>query len=227
MAIKLNYGIPGFLYNFLYVMQLNLKFPVIPIGVFSDSSKIVTVAGILVQYGINCIEVTLRTPQAIECISALRKSFPQLLIGAGSVLNRDDFMASVDAGATFIVSPCISDSLIELSHTLTHIQYIPGFTTPTELTHALQSGCKTVKFFPAEYAGGAKFLKAITEPFVSFSFSIIPTGGILPSSIKQYLALPHVIACGMSYIVDSTLIDNNDFQTLENRIKETLDSITQ
>jgi len=208
-------------------MQFNLTFPVIPIGVFSDSSKIVTIAGIFLQYGINCIEVTLRTPQALTCITALRKSFPKLLIGAGSVLSKDDFKASVDAGATFIVSPCISDSLIELSHKFTQVQYVPGFTTPTELAHALQSGCTMVKFFPAEYSGGAKLLKAIIEPFVSFTFSIIPTGGIMPSAMKQYLALPNVIACGMSYIVDSTLIDNNDFQALENRIKETLDSITQ
>lgn len=208
-------------------MQLNLTVPVIPIGVFSDSSKVITIAGMLSDYGINCIEVTLRTPQALACIAALKKSFPQMLVGAGSVLCQDDFKASVDAGATFVVSPCISNSLIELSHTFTHILYVPGFTTPTELSHALQSGCTMVKFFPAEYAGGAKFLKAIIEPFVSFSFSIIPTGGILPSSITQYLAIPHVVACGMSYIVDSTLIDNNDFQLLEKRIKETLDSIAQ
>lgn len=208
-------------------MQLNLTFPVIPVGVFSDSSEILTIARILLQHGINCIEVTLRTSQAFTCIYTLRKSFPQLLIGAGSVLRKDDFKASVDAGATFIVSPCISDSLIELSQNFTNIQYIPGFTTPTELTHALQSGCTMVKFFPAEYTGGAKLLKAIIDPFITFAFSVIPTGGIMPSSIKQYLALPNVFACGMSYIVDSTLIGNNDFQTLENRIKETLNTITQ
>lgn len=208
-------------------MMFNLTVPVIPIGVFSDSSKIVTIAEILHQHGINCIEVTLRTPQALACITALKKLFPQLVIGAGSVLSQDDFKAAIDAGAVFVVSPCVSDSLIELSHRFTDIQYIPGFTTSTELAHALQSGCTMLKFFPAEYTGGVKYLKAITGPFIKFSFSIIPTGGIMPSSIKQYLAIPNVIACGMSYIVDSTLIDRNDFQALENRIKETLDSITQ
>ncbi|MEW6527393.1 MAG: bifunctional 4-hydroxy-2-oxoglutarate aldolase/2-dehydro-3-deoxy-phosphogluconate aldolase [Spirochaetota bacterium] len=208
-------------------MQFNLTVPVIPIGIFSDSSKIVTIAKILHQHGINCIEVTLRTPQAIECITALKKSFPQMVIGAGSVLNQDDFKAAIDAGAAFIVSPSISDSLIELSHRFTDIQYIPGFTTPTELSHALQLGCTMLKFFPAEYAGGVKYLKAITEPFVKYSFSIIPTGGIMPSGIKQYLSIPNVIACGMSYIVDSALIDASDFHALENRIKETLDSITR
>lgn len=206
-------------------MQHKLTVPVIPIGVFGDSSKILTVAGILAKHNINCIEVTLRTSQALECIQALKKSFPQLLIGAGSVLTPDDFKASVDAGATFIVSPCVSDSLIELSHKYPHIYYIPGFSTPTELFHALQAGCTIVKFFPAEYCGGAPYLKAIVEPFVKYSFSIIPTGGILPSAIKSYLAIPQVIACGMSYIVDSGLINNNDFHTIENRIKETLDSI--
>ncbi len=208
-------------------MQLNLTVPVIPIGVFSDSSKAISIAGILSHYGINCIEVTLRTPNALACISALKKSFPQMLVGAGSVLCQDDFKASVDAGAAFVVSPCISHSLIELSHKFEHIHYIPGFTTPTELAHALQSGCTIVKFFPAEYAGGAKLLKAIIDPFVTFSFSIIPTGGIMPASIKQYLAIPQVIACGMSYIVDSTLIDNDDFHILENRIKETLNCIAR
>ncbi|GAB4218921.1 MAG TPA: bifunctional 4-hydroxy-2-oxoglutarate aldolase/2-dehydro-3-deoxy-phosphogluconate aldolase [Spirochaetota bacterium] len=208
-------------------MQFKLTVPVIPIGVFSDSSKIVTIAEILHQHGIHCIEVTLRTTQALACISALKKSFPQMLVGAGSVLRHDDFKAAIDAGATFVVSPSISDSLIELSHRFNDIQYIPGFTTPTELAHALQLGCTILKFFPAEYAGGVKYLKAITEPFVKYSFSIIPTGGIMPSSIKQYLAIPNVIACGMSYIVDSTLIDANDFHALEDRIKETLDSIIQ
>ncbi|MEJ5360948.1 MAG: bifunctional 4-hydroxy-2-oxoglutarate aldolase/2-dehydro-3-deoxy-phosphogluconate aldolase [Spirochaetota bacterium] len=208
-------------------MQFNLTVPVIPIGVFSDSSRIITIAKILLQYGINCIEVTLRTPQALECITALKKSFPQLTIGAGSVLSQDDFKDAINAGAAFVISPCISDSLIELSHSFTDIQYIPGFTTATELAHALQSGCTMLKFFPAEYTGGVKYLKAIIEPFIKFSFSIIPTGGIMPSSIKQYLAIPNVIACGMSYIVDSSLIDKNDFHVLENRIKETLDSITR
>jgi len=153
-------------------MQFNLTFPVIPIGVFSDSSKIVTIAGIFLQYGINCIEVTLRTPQALTCITALRKSFPKLLIGAGSVLSKDDFKASVDAGATFIVSPCISDSLIELSHKFTQVQYVPGFTTPTELAHALQSGCTMVKFFPAEYSGGAKLLKQLLNRLFHLRFPL-------------------------------------------------------
>ncbi len=208
-------------------MQLNLTVPIIPIGVFGDSSKIKIVAEILLQHGINCIEVTLRTPQALECIAAIRKSFPDMLVGAGSIVTDEDFHTAVNAGAMFIVSPCVSDSLMELSQSYNTIPYIPGFTTPSELANALTSGMRYCKFFPAEYCGGASYLKAVLEPFVNFSFSVIPTGGIMPSLIKSYLDIPHVYACGLSYIVDSKLIDKNDYKELEHRIKETLSHIAR
>lgn len=208
-------------------MRFEPAIPVIPIGVFSDSSKIVKVAEILLKHGINCIEAALRTPNSYECIRVLRKEFPGMHIGAGSVLTRIDFTASVDAGASFIVSPSANDELIELSHSYADILYIPGFATPSELGHILNKGMTHCKFFPAEHCGGAAYLRAVMEPFARFTYAVIPTGGIQPSAIKSYLSLPSVMACGMSYIVDSRLIHDNDFTGIENRVKEVAAIVAQ
>ena len=203
-------------------MSLQFSIPIIPIGVFYDITKTLKMFELLMQHGIRCIEVTLRTAQALDCIAALKNTFPDAMIGAGSVITHDDFKAAVDAGAMFVVSPCVSDALIELSHKYKNIYYIPGFTTPTELAHALLMHVDVLKFFPAQHCGGAPYLKAIVEPFTKFSFSIIPTGGIQPAHIAEYLSVPKVVACGLSYLVDSHLIENGDYINLDKRINEIL-----
>ena len=203
-------------------MSLQFSIPIIPIGVFYDVAKTLKMFELLMQHGMRCIEVTLRTAQALDCIAALKNTFPDAMIGAGSVITHDDFKAAVDAGAMFIVSPCVSDALIELSHKYKNIYYIPGFTTPTELAHALLMHVDVLKFFPAQHCGGVHYLKAIVEPFTKFSFSIIPTGGIQPAHIAEYLSVPKVVACGLSYLVDSYLIEHGDYINLEKRINEIL-----
>jgi len=203
-------------------MSLQFSIPIIPIGVFYDVAKTLKMFELLMQHGMRCIEVTLRTAQALDCIAALKNTFPDAMIGAGSVITHDDFKAAVDAGAMFIVSPCVSDALIELSYKYKNIYYIPGFTTPTELAQALQMHVDVLKFFPAQHCGGAPYLKAIVEPFTKFSFSIIPTGGIQPAHIAEYLSVPKVVACGLSYLVDSHLIENGDYINLDKRINEIL-----
>ena len=173
--------------------------PVVVIKEMSETDKILTA---LKKSGINCAEITFRTACAAEAIAYAVKNYPDMEIGAGTVINADQCKAALEAGATFIVSPGLSPAVAEIC-VERNIPYYPGCVTPTEIMAALEFGITTVKFFPANVYGGLKALKALSAPFPQVKF--IPTGGVDRSNIDEFLAFDKVAAIGGSFFVKEAL----------------------
>ena len=173
--------------------------PVVVIKELSETDKILTA---LKNNGINCAEITFRTACAAQAIAYAAKNYPDMVIGAGTVINAQQCEDALAAGATFIVSPGFSPAVAEVC-TERNIPYYPGCVTPTEIMAALEYGITTVKFFPANVYGGLKALKALSAPFPQVKF--IPTGGVDCSNIDEFLAFDKVAAIGGSFFVKEAL----------------------
>jgi 2-dehydro-3-deoxyphosphogluconate aldolase/(4S)-4-hydroxy-2-oxoglutarate aldolase len=179
--------------------------PVVSIPRLEDALPL---AEALLEGGCGCAEITFRTAAASEAIAQIRSRFPEILLGAGTVLTIEQAETALDAGAEFIVSPGTNPTVVD--HCLLKgVSIFPGVCTPTEIETALSKGVDVVKFFPAEPMGGVKFLQAICAPYRNVQF--IPTGGIDTKNIGQYLALPQVVACGGSWMVKPELFEAGDF----------------
>ena len=173
--------------------------PVVVIKELSETDKILSV---LKADGINCAEITFRTACAREAIEYACRKYPEMSIGAGTVINAEQCGAALKAGAKFIVSPGLSVSVAEVCRE-NGVPYYPGCVTPTEIMQALELGITTVKFFPANIYGGLKALKALSAPFPQVRF--IPTGGVDRGNIDEFLAFDKVIAIGGSFFVKEAL----------------------
>ena len=173
--------------------------PVVVIKELSETDKILSV---LKADGINCAEITFRTACAEEAIEYAVKNYPEMSIGAGTVINAEQCRAALKAGAKFIVSPGLSVSVAEVCRE-NGVPYYPGCVTPTEIMQALELGITTLKFFPANIYGGLKALKALSAPFPQVRF--IPTGGVDRGNIDEFLAFDKVIAIGGSFFVKEAL----------------------
>lgn len=173
--------------------------PVVVIKELSETDKILTA---LKNNGINCAEITFRTACAAEAIAYASKNYPDMSIGAGTVINAEQCEAALAAGATFIVSPGLSVAVAKICNER-GIPYYPGCVTPTEIMQALELGITTVKFFPANVYGGLKAMKALSAPFPQVKF--IPTGGVDRSNIDEFLAWDKIAAIGGSFFVKESL----------------------
>ena len=173
--------------------------PVVVIKELSETDKILTA---LKGVGINTAEITFRTACAAEAIAYASKNYPEMSIGAGTVINAKQCKAALKAGATFIVSPGLSPAVAKVCKK-NNIPYYPGCVTPTEIMAALELGITTVKFFPANIYGGLKALKALAAPFPQVKF--IPTGGVDRSNIDEFLAFDKIAAIGGSFFVKEAL----------------------
>lgn len=173
--------------------------PVVVIKEMSETDKILTA---LQNNNINCAEITFRTACAAEAIAYAVKNYPDMEIGAGTVINKEQCEAALAAGATFIVSPGLSPDVAKLC-VERNVPYYPGCVTPTEIMAALELGITTVKFFPANVYGGLKALKALSAPFPQVKF--IPTGGVDRSNIDEFLAFDKIAAIGGSFFVKESL----------------------
>ena len=173
--------------------------PVVVIKELSETDKILSA---LKADGINCAEITFRTACAREAIEYACRKYPEMSIGAGTVINAEQCRAALKAGAKFIVSPGLSVSVAEVCRE-NGVPYYPGCVTPTEIMQALELGITTVKFFPADIYGGLKALRALSAPFPQVRF--IPTGGVDRGNIDEFLAFDKVIAIGGSFFVKEAL----------------------
>lgn len=173
--------------------------PVVVIKELSETDKILTA---LKNNDIHCAEITFRTACAAEAIEYAVKHYPDMEIGAGTVINAAQCEAALAAGATFIVSPGLSSDVAKICNQR-NIPYYPGCVTPTEIMAALELGITTVKFFPANVYGGLKALKALSAPFPQVKF--IPTGGVDRSNIDEFLAFDKIAAIGGSFFVKESL----------------------
>jgi 2-dehydro-3-deoxyphosphogluconate aldolase/(4S)-4-hydroxy-2-oxoglutarate aldolase len=188
-------------------MQIDslLRQRLICVAVIDHADDAVPLAEALLAGGLNCIEVTFRTAGAAESIAAIRKSVPQIHVGAGTLLTADQVKQAMDAGAQFGVSPGLSE-IVATSARKNNFPLFPGVITPTEVMRALELGWKHLKFFPAETFGGVNALKALSGPFGHTGVKFIPTGGITAATLPNYLALPQVAAIGGSWMAERKLV---------------------
>ena len=178
---------------------------VIPVVVIKDINDAIPTLQALRDGGINCAEITFRTSCAAQAISEGVKAFPDMNIGAGTVINLEQAIRAVDAGAKFLVSPGLSVSVAEFAKEK-GIAYYPGCVTPTEIMQAIELGITVVKFFPANVYGRLKALKALSAPFPQIKF--IPTGGVDLSNLDEFLAFDKVYAVGGSFMMKGDIVEN-------------------
>ncbi len=178
---------------------------VIPVVVINDLNDTIKTLSALREGGINCAEITFRTACAEQAIKIGASEFPDMNIGAGTVINREQAERAVRAGAKFIVSPGFSDEVAEFC-IANEVPYYPGCVTPTEIMRALSYGLTVVKFFPAGVYGGLKAMKALAAPFPQIKF--IPTGGVDLTNLKEYLDFDKVYAVGGSFMMKGDIVNN-------------------
>ena len=200
------------------------KLGVVPVVVLEDAKDAVPLATALVKGGLPCAEVTFRTEAAEESIRLMMEQFPKMLVGAGTVLTVEQVDAAVRAGAKFIVSPGFDAEIVDYC-IKNEIPVFPGCITPSEVAQAVKRGLKVVKFFPAEPAGGLKYIRAIAAPYTMMKF--MPTGGINPQNVREYLAYDRIAACGGSWMVKNTMIENNEFDRIEELVKEAVEIVKE
>ncbi|MFJ9503515.1 bifunctional 4-hydroxy-2-oxoglutarate aldolase/2-dehydro-3-deoxy-phosphogluconate aldolase [Streptomyces anulatus] len=182
--------------------------PVVPVVVLHDAADAVPLARALVAGGLPAIEVTLRTPAALESIRAMAAEVPGAVVGAGTVISPEHVRDTVDAGARFLVSPGWTDALLEAMKA-SGVPFLPGVSTTSEVVALLERGVREMKFFPAEAAGGTAYLKALSAPLPQARFC--PTGGISLASAPSYLALPNVDCVGGSWMVPGDAVAAKDW----------------
>jgi 2-dehydro-3-deoxyphosphogluconate aldolase/(4S)-4-hydroxy-2-oxoglutarate aldolase len=186
--------------------------PVVPVVVINDLEDAVPLATALYNGGLRALEITLRTPVAVEAIKQIKQALPDAYVGTGTVIDKATFNASLEAGADFMVSPGVNDELLALASE-TDVPFLPGAATPSEVMQLAAKGFKYLKFFPAEAAGGVPMLKSIFGPLPQVKFC--PTGGVSLNSAPNYLALPNVVCVGGTWMLDKELIANKDWQAIE------------
>ena len=185
---------------------------IVPVVVLNKVADAVPLADALIKGGLPCAEVTFRTAAAEESIREIAKKFPEMFVGAGTVLTTEQVDRAIGAGAKFIVSPGFNPKVVEYC-IKNNYPICPGIMTPTELEMALGFGLDVVKFFPAENAGGLKMIKAMSAPYTMMKF--MPTGGINATNVRDYLACDKILACGGSWMVKGDLIKGGNFAEIE------------
>lgn len=195
--------------------------PVVEIAQVADAAPLLEA---LLEGGLDALEITLRTEAALDVIRLLCTRYPEALIGAGTVRSTADAQRALDAGAAFVVSPGVDTDVVEVSRDA-GVPVVPGACTPTEVQIAVRAGADAVKFFPAEPMGGAAFLRALIAPFRDARF--IPTGGITPENLADYLRLPQVIACGGSWLAPPALVREGRFERIAELAREAVVSVAE
>ena len=196
----------------------------LPVIRIADLSDAVPLADALIGGGLPAAEITFRTECAAEAIFRIRNAFPEMLVGAGTVLSIDQAKSAAAAGAGFIVSPGSNPAVIGYC-TENGIPIVPGCVTPSEIETAMSLGIGTVKFFPAEAYGGVRTISALSAPYRSIRF--IPTGGINESNLLSYLKCPSVIACGGSFMAEPSLIEGKRFDSIREAKKKAVTLISE
>lgn len=192
-------------------------YAVVPVVVLNDAEDAAPLAEALVKGGLPCAEVTFRTEAAEESIRIMSEKYPEMLVGAGTVLTVEQVDHAVAAGAKFIVSPGFDPEIVDYCMEK-NIPVFPGCVTPSEVAAAVKRGLKVVKFFPAEQSGGLAMIKAMAAPYTTVKF--MPTGGISAKNLKEYLGFSKILCCGGSWMVKGDMIKNKEFDKITEMTKE-------
>jgi len=198
--------------------------PVVPLVQSDDPATAVKISRALAAGGLTVAEVVFRTDRALECLKAVAEEVPEMIAGAGTVLSSAQAEAAVDAGAKFIVSPGLDDGVVAVAKKR-GVPVYPGILSPSELQHAYNLGLDTVKFFPASIAGGVPAIKALASVFRTMRF--MPTGGVSPGNLAEFLAIPAVLACGGSWLTPADAIASGDYERITELAREAVQIATR
>lgn len=199
------------------ILEKIKKVGIVPVVVLEDAKDAAPLAKALIEGGLPCAEVTFRTACAEECIKIMHEQYPEILLGAGTVLTTEQVDRAVAAGAEFIVSPGFDPEIVDYCLSK-NIMVLPGCITPSEVAQAAKRGLKVVKFFPAEQFGGLATIKALAAPYVDMQF--MPTGGVSAKNVREYLGYNRLVACGGSWMVKGDLVKAGDFDKIVELTKE-------
>ena len=206
------------------VLQKIHETGIIPVVVLNDAKDAAPLAKALCEGGLPCAEVTFRTEAAEECIRIMTREFPEMFVGAGTVLTTEQVDRAVEAGAKFIVSPGLNPKVVKYCIEK-GVPVTPGVCTPSEVEQAIELGLEVVKFFPAEPAGGLNMIKAMAAPYVNMKF--MPTGGINPKNVREYLAYDKIFACGGSWMVKGSLVEAGEFDKIKELTQEAVEIVKE
>ena len=194
------------------IEELFAELKVVPVVVLDDAKDAEPLAKALVEGGLPCAEVTFRTEEAAESIRIMTEVYPDMLVGAGTVLTTEQVDKAVESGAKFIVSPGFDPEIVDYCIEK-NIPVFPGCISPSEVAQAVKRGLKVVKFFPAEQSGGLAMIKAMAAPYNMLKF--MPTGGINTKNLKDYLACDKILCCGGSWMVKGDMIKAGEFEKIK------------
>ena len=204
------------------ILEQLAGYGVVPVVVLNRAEDAKPLAEALCKGGLKCAEVTFRTDAAEESIKIMTENFPDMLVGAGTVLTIDQVDRAVAAGAKFIVSPGFDPEIVDYCLSK-DILVLPGCITPSEVAQGVKRGLKVLKFFPAEQAGGLAMIKAMAAPYTNVKF--MPTGGINAKNLEEYLSFGKIAACGGSWMVKADLVDKKQFDKIAEMTKEAVDLV--
>ena len=199
------------------IEELFAELKVVPVVVLDDAKDAEPLAKALVEGGLPCAEVTFRTEEAAESIRIMTEVYPDMLVGAGTVLTTEQVDKAVESGAKFIVSPGFDPEIVDYCIEK-NIPVFPGCISPSEVAQAVKRGLQVVKFFPAEQSGGLAMIKAMAAPYNMLKF--MPTGGINTKNLKDYLACDKILCCGGSWMVKGDMIKAGEFEKIKKLTRE-------
>lgn len=195
----------------LTIKEIMTISPIVPVMVINNVEHAVPLAKALVKGGLKVLEITLRTPAALESIRRIKAEVPDAIVGAGTIINIETLNQAIEAGAQFIVSPGTTDKLIDAA-LATGVPLLPGIANPSDAMRLLEKGITAMKFFPAEAAGGVPMLKSIGAPIPQIMFC--PTGGVSQKNVKEYYRLPNVACVGGSWMCAASLVDAENWDEI-------------
>ncbi|EEX32651.1 MULTISPECIES: bifunctional 4-hydroxy-2-oxoglutarate aldolase/2-dehydro-3-deoxy-phosphogluconate aldolase [Vibrio] len=193
------------------------QFKVIPVIQINSVEQAIPLAKVLVENGLPVAEVTFRTEAAADAIKAMREAYPEMCIGAGTVLNAEQIEQAQQAGAEFVVAPGLNPNTVRRCQEV-GMTIVPGVNSPSQVEQALELGLNFLKFFPAEASGGVAMVKSLLAPYVDVS--LMPTGGIGKGNVNDYLAIDRVVCCGGTWMVAPKLIENEQWEEIGQLVRE-------
>lgn len=208
--------------QFMDIIKRFSELKIIPVAVIDDAEDALPLGKVMLDAGLPVLEITFRTAAAADSITILTRKFPEMIVGAGTVLKTDQVDAAINAGSQFIVTPGFNPTIVDYC-IKKGILIIPGVNAPSFIEWGLERGLTHFKFFPADISGGVKALQVFGGPYPMAKF--IPTGGVNNSNLMEYLNLKNVFACGGSWIIPKELITSKNFEEIQRKTKEVIDLI--
>jgi 2-dehydro-3-deoxyphosphogluconate aldolase/(4S)-4-hydroxy-2-oxoglutarate aldolase len=199
------------------VVKALSEIKIVPVLVLNDVESGLKMCEILVKQGLPAAEITFRTTAAEAVIKAAAKEFPELYLGAGTILNTTDLKRAFDAGASFAVAPGFNPTVVKEA-VKNGWAFAPGVCTPSEVEQAMELGCRFLKFFPAEAAGGVKMIQSLIAPYKHMGVKFMPTGGITTANVANYLEIKEIVAVGGTWLGKSSDIEKGNWQGIEEAV---------